>query len=113
MLLKGPWAELMVILDPSLYRKYVIYEKYGVTILYLNMDKLLYGLLKSDIMFYKKLRGEIQSIGSEINLYDPFVSNKNINITQMTITWHVDELKVSNNDDFEITKTGKVYTEKI
>ena len=49
----------MVMVDPSLYRKYVIYDKYGVTILYLNMDKLFYSLLKSDLMLYKKLKGEI------------------------------------------------------
>ena len=29
-----------------------------------------------------------------------------MNITQMKITWHVDDLKVSHKDDFDITKFG-------
>ena len=53
----------MVMLDPSLYRKYVIYDSTGVPLLYVNMNKTLYGLLNNALLFYRKLRGEIDSIG--------------------------------------------------
>jgi hypothetical protein len=39
-----------------------------------------------------------------INPYDPCVANATINGKQMTITWHVDDLKVSHVDPFQITK---------
>ena len=47
MLLCGPLAELMVTVDPSLYRQYVTYNYKGQELLYVNMNKALYGLFKS------------------------------------------------------------------
>jgi hypothetical protein len=39
-----------------------------------------------------------------VNPFDPCVANANINGKQMTVCWHVDDLKVSHMDEFEITK---------
>ena len=72
----------------------------------------MYGLIKSTLLFYNKLRDELESIGFEFNAYDPCVVNKKINITQMKITWHVDDLKLSYKDYFEITKFG-IWLESI
>ena len=91
-------------LNPSFYSKYVIYNSKWVPLFYVNMNKALYGLLKSALLFYKNLRVELDSIGFLINPYDPFFPNHDINITQMTITWHVSYLKVSHKDAFEITE---------
>ena len=57
MLLKGPLEELMVVLNPTLYRKYVVHDSKGVPIVYVKMNILLYGLFKSALPFYNKLRG--------------------------------------------------------
>ena len=62
MMLTGSLSELMVMVDPSLYRKYVIHDRKGVPILHVNTKKALYGLLKSALLFYKNLRGELDSI---------------------------------------------------
>jgi hypothetical protein len=35
-------------------------------------------------------------MGFEINPYDPCIANKTVNGTQMTIRWHVDDLRISN-----------------
>ena len=52
-------------------------------------------------------------MGFEVNPYDPSVANKIINGTQMTVTWHVDDLKISHIDGWEITqvikKLAKMY----
>ncbi len=40
--------------------------------------------------------------GFVINDYDPCVANKMINGHQMTVTWYVDDLKVSHKDQAEI-----------
>ena len=47
-----------------------------------------------------------------VNDYDPCVANKMVNGTQMTIVWHVDDLKVSHIDGREITKLVAVLKNK-
>ena len=66
----------MVKVDPSLYRKYVTMLKNGVPMLYVQLSKALYGILRAALLFYKKLRSDLEDMGFEINLYDPFVANK-------------------------------------
>ena len=43
------------------------------------MSKALYGLLKSALDFYNKLRGDLEKKGVKINPYDPYVANKMAN----------------------------------
>ena len=50
-LLQGKLAELMVQLDPKLCRKYVITSSRGEPMLYVKLNKALYGLKKSDLLF--------------------------------------------------------------
>ena len=40
----------------------------------------------------------------KVNPYDPCVANKEVNGTQMTICWHVDDLKVSHKEETEVAK---------
>ena len=58
MLLRGRMDGLMVKVDLSLYQKYVTTSKKGVPMLYVKPTKALYGLLRSVLLFYKKLRGD-------------------------------------------------------
>ena len=53
MKVKGEAAEYLVLTDPRLYHKYVILEK-GVTVLFVELRKALYGQLKAALLFYKK-----------------------------------------------------------
>ena len=52
-------------------------------------------------------------MGFDINPYDPCVANKIVNGIQMTVTWHMDNLKVSHKDPSEVSKfiqeMGKIY----
>ena len=57
MKLRGKIVELLVQLEPTMYWKYFIVEHEGETILYIRLLKALYGILKSALMFYKKLHG--------------------------------------------------------
>ena len=95
MLLCGKLCELLVQVDPKLYHKDVITSKKGVPMLYVKLNRALYGLLKAALLFYKKFRGRIEEMGFVINLYDPCVTNKMVNYLQMSIVWHTDKLKVS------------------
>ena len=54
--------------------------------LYVRLSKALYGLFQSALLFYHKLRSELEDYGFTVNPYDPGVANKMINGKQMTAT---------------------------
>ena len=56
MLLRGKLAEMMVRIDPSLYREYITYSDKGIPMLYVRLNKALYGMLQAVLLFYKRLR---------------------------------------------------------
>ena len=60
MKLRGKIVELLVQLEPTMYRKYVTVGSNGEPILYVRLLKALYGLLRSALLFYKKLRGDLE-----------------------------------------------------
>ena len=116
-LLTGELCELMVKVDPKLYRKYVKVDKKGTPMLYVELYKSVYGLLRSALLFYRKLKGELLNYGFEMNDYDPCVANMDTPGEQLTVLWHVDDLKISCKDSFEITKLlsylNKLYGGKL
>ncbi len=103
MLLCRHLAKLMVQVDPTLYRKYVIYGKNNKALLYVKLSKAIYGLLKSTLLFYKKFVDDLKNDESPfiINPYDPYIANATIAGLQMTVT---DDLKISRVDPYQITK---------
>ena len=74
-------AELMTKTDPKLYQKYPSQKK-GKKILYLRLKKVLYGMMKSALLFHRKLFSEQKAMGFTIDPYDP---NKMVNRSQMTL----------------------------
>ena len=64
MRLRGPLVEALVMIDPAICRKYVTTDKKGEPILYVRMSKALYGILKSALDFYDKLRGDLEKMVS-------------------------------------------------
>jgi len=87
MVLEGTIAELIMKLDPSLYRRYVWHSQKGKPMLYVQLKKALYGTLQAALLFWKLLSTTLQEWGFTINRYD-----------QCTIIWHVDDLKISHVD---------------
>jgi hypothetical protein len=99
----GTLVELMVKTNPKLYQQYVILET-GRSVLYLQLQKALYGMMKSALLFYRKLVSELREMRFEINPYNPCVANKMVNGTQMTIRQHVDDLMICHFRQDEIMK---------
>ena len=99
MAIRGKTAELLVRLNPALYRPYIWYTKKGVPMLYVLIEKALYGMLRAALLFYRKLRADLEDMGFEVNPYDPCVANRMVNGNQCTVVWHVDDLKVSHKDE--------------
>ena len=95
MVLRGELAELMVKINPSMYGKYVTSDKKGHKLLYVELQKAIYGTLNASLLFYQRLVKQITIDGFKLNPYNPGVANKMIGGKQMTICWHVDDLKIS------------------
>jgi hypothetical protein len=97
MLLRSCLAKLMVQVDPGLYRKYLTYGKNNEPLLYVKLSKAIYGLLKSALLFSKKFFDDLTKYSPPftINPYDPCVAHTTNAGYQITITWHVNDLKIS------------------
>ena len=63
--------------------------KKGTPILYVRLKKALYGILRSSLLFYRKIRGELEAYGFKINPYDPCVGNKMV--TTATVVPMIDK----------------------
>ena len=98
MVLRGKLAELMVKFAPQIYRQYVTLGAKGEPMLYVVLQKALYGCLRSALLFYLKLVADLEGRGFRLNPYDPCVANKMIDGAQMTLTFHVDDIKISHRD---------------
>ena len=53
--------------------------------LYVRLSKALYGMLRAALLFYKRLRSNLEDMGFEVNPYDPCVANTMVNGKQMTV----------------------------
>jgi hypothetical protein len=94
----GGLAEIMVKTAPEIYRKYIYVGANTKPVLYVKLQKALYGCLRSELLFYLKLLKDLEDRGFKMNPYDPCVANKIINGKKITITWHVNDLKLSHAD---------------
>ena len=56
------------------------------------------GALKADPLAYQRLRKWLEQQGFVVNPHDVCVANKMINGEQMTLAWHVDDMKTSHVD---------------
>jgi hypothetical protein len=95
--LVGPLTELLTKVDPSLYKKYITME-HGKPVLYVELQKALYGTLSAALLFWKDLSGHLSKEGFVPNPYDSCVMNQMIKGSQCTVLWHIDDLKISHVD---------------
>jgi hypothetical protein len=76
MRLDGILAELMVKVAPKLYRKYTTTNAKGKLVLYVQLEKAFYGMMKSVLLFYQKWVADLTSLGFTINPNDPCAAKK-------------------------------------
>jgi hypothetical protein len=99
--LDGRMAELLAMISPETYQKYV-HHKRGQAYIYCKLKVALYGALKAALLFWIKLTKSLKERGFTINPYDWCIANKMINGKQCTIVWHVDDLKISHKDSKDV-----------
>jgi hypothetical protein len=97
MKIRGSLVDILVKINPEMYKDYVVHEGKN-KVLYVEMLKALYGMMIASILYYKKFRKDIEEIGFVVNPYDICVANRIVNGKQQTITWHVDDVKSSHVD---------------
>ena len=95
--------DILCEIDP-IYKDYTVSEG-NQKVLYVHITQAVYGMLVSAMLFYCKLTKALLSYGFELNPYDPCVANKMVNGEQLTVCWHMDNLKSSHivtkvNDEF-------------
>jgi hypothetical protein len=101
--LTGKMIEFITDINPKKYKQFICTEN-NKNVLYVRLNKALYGTLRASLLFWRKLTKELESLGFVINPYDCCVANKMINNAQCTIVWHVDDLKISHVDANVVTK---------
>ena len=97
MKLEGTLAELLAKCDPTKYQPYLVIEN-GKPVLYVELVKALYGTICAALIFWCKFTKQLTKWGFTVNPYDWCVANKLVRGSQLTITWHVDDLKISHVD---------------
>ena len=63
--------------------------------LYVRYLNSIYVVIKAALLFYQKILGDLMAIGFELNPYDPCVANNIINRKQLTLVWHIGDIKAS------------------
>ena len=104
MILRGQLAEMLVASFPEVYAKFVVINKNNESVLYVRLRKALYGIIQAALLFYKKLVKDLKQYGFQLNPYDPCVANMMVDGKQLTVLWHVDDMKISHADPSVITK---------
>ena len=67
----------------------------GQKVLYVQLDKALYGCVQSALLWYELYSTTLQEMGFTLNPYDLCVANAEIEGSQCTICWYVDDNKIS------------------
>jgi hypothetical protein len=91
---EGAMVSMICDIDPK-YKKNIVYGKNGKKYIYAKLTKAVYGTLLGAILFYEKLSKQLVDWGYEPNCYDRCTFNKMIDGNQITIQFHVDDLKIS------------------
>lgn len=122
---EGKMVELLEMIDPKMYRKYLIVEK-GKKVLYAELAKVLYGILRGALLFWEKMSAQLIEWGFTVNPYDWCVANKEVEhevldnkgkpvteSSQMTLGWHVDDFIITHKSqkavDDIIAKMDELY----
>jgi hypothetical protein len=69
MKITGTMADILVQLQPSNNKKFVLMEN-EKNVLYVQLNNALYGTLRAALLFWRKLTAKLQEWGFEINPYD-------------------------------------------
>ena len=91
-------VEIICEIDPSYYKNVTWSKDCKKFFLYCRLIKAVYDTLLEAIIFCKKLFKHLTDNESVQNKYDMCTFNKIVNFEQITVQFHVDDLKVSHKE---------------
>jgi hypothetical protein len=91
--LTGKMVELLLKIIHELYESYLVCEQ-GEMVMYVKLLKALYGTMRAAQLFWERLSKQLVDWGFTPNPYDLCVVNKMVDGKQLTVVWHVDDLKI-------------------
>ena len=92
---QGEMVDKLLEIDHAIYSSYITVEK-GEKVMNMELLKALYRTLWAARLFWKKLQAKLlNEWGFTPNQYDSCVVNEKVDGKQLTMVWHVDDLKVS------------------
>ena len=91
-------VDMICKIDTSYYDKIIWSKDRKKKFLYGRLIKAVYGTLLGSIIFYNKLSKHQTNHRFVQNKYDMCTFNKMVNGKQITVQFHVDDLKVSHKD---------------
>ena len=97
MKIRGVLVDWLIELDPVSYTQFVVYEN-GKKVLYVKILRAIYGMLVASLLWYRKLRSDLEEIGFKFNEYDSCVANRQVKNNQQTVRFHVDDILCSHID---------------
>ena len=62
--------------------------------IYVKAFKIIYGIMKAVLLFYKKIVGDLTTIEFRIKPIDPCVTKKLVNGKNLAVVWHVEYIKI-------------------
>ena len=78
-----------------MYKSHVTTNKQGAKQLLVQCQNALYGTMFASLLYCRKFTKSLTDVGFKINPYDQCVANKMTDGQQMTISYHVDDCKMS------------------
>jgi hypothetical protein len=90
-------VELLLKIDWEMYEPYLVCER-SEPVLYVQLLKALYRTIRAARLFWERLSAQLVEWGFAPNAYDSCVVNKMVHGKQLTVAWHVDDLKISHVD---------------
>lgn len=99
MKLEGKLKEIMVQINPEKCGPFLMKKSRGKSELLVKLGCVLYRSIKASLQFWLQLSKLLEDMGFIENPYDDCIVNKIINGKQCTITWHVDDLKMSHSKE--------------
>ena len=83
----------------------------------IKIQRVIFGLLRSVLLFYNILVNYLETDGFIMNLYNPCGANDMVNGHHMIVLWHINNLKVLHKYPFKIimfaTYLESMYGEKM
>lgn len=108
---EGRMTELLAMIDPQLYRPYIVIED-GKPVLYAELQRALYGMMQSSLRFWEQVLNDIATLGFKVNPHDWCVANRMVDGSQQTIEWQVDDFLITHAKAEENEDLSKWFDQK-